>query len=216
LSALIFDGIIAGLILSTMLGPAFFMLMEVSIRRGVRAGLAFDIGIFISDIVYILVALIFYSQVAKFVTGNNQGLVQILVGVVFIFLGMVTYLKKPKEVMVDEVGNVIHSSKDYFILALKGFLLNMANPLIILYWFIVITEASKHITSAESWRGSIFIYLSVILGVYFVIDFIKILIAKRLRSLITQRILETLNQFIGVIFLLFGIILIARGVLNTV
>ena len=216
MSALIFDGIIAGLILSTMLGPAFFMLMEVSIRRGVRAGLAFDVGIFISDIVYILVALIFYSQVAKFVTGNNQGIAEILVGAVFIFLGVVTYLKKPKELVVDEVGNVIHSSKDYFILALKGFLLNMANPLIILYWFIVITKASKHITSAESWRGSIFIYLSVILGVYFVIDFIKILIAKRLRSLITQRILETLNQFIGVIFLLFGIILIARGVLNTV
>jgi hypothetical protein len=41
------------------------------------------------------------------------------------------------------------------------------------------------------------------------------LIAKKLRSLITNRILETLNQFIGVIFLLFGIVLIARGVLNT-
>jgi threonine/homoserine/homoserine lactone efflux protein len=198
-----------------MLGPAFFILMEVTIRRGVRAGLAFDVGIFISDIVYILVAFFFYSQVAKFMTGENQGAIQIMVGIVFLFLGVVTYLKKPKEVKVDEVGKVIHSSKDYVILVLKGFGLNMANPLIILYWFIVITEAAKHAVNTDSWKSSIFIYLCVILSVYFAIDFVKMLIAKKLRSIITNRILETLNQFIGVIFLLFGIILIARGILKT-
>lgn len=215
MGALIFDGIIAGLILSIMLGPAFFILMEVTIRRGVRAGLAFDVGIFVSDILYILIAFLFYSQVAKFMTGENQGTIQILVGIIFLFLGTVTYLKKPKPVKVDEVGKVIHSSKDYLILALKGFILNMANPLIILYWFIVITEAAKHAVLTDSWKTSIFLYLSVILGIYFAIDVVKILIAKKLRSLITARILEALNQFIGVIFLLFGIVLIARGVLNT-
>ncbi len=198
-----------------MLGPAFFILMEVTIRRGVRAGLAFDVGIFVSDILYILIAFLFYSQVAKFMTGENQGTIQILVGIIFLFLGTVTYLKKPKPVKVDEVGKVIHSSKDYLILALKGFILNMANPLIILYWFIVITEAAKHAVLTDSWKTSIFLYLSVILGIYFAIDVVKILIAKKLRSLITARILEALNQFIGVIFLLFGIVLIARGVLNT-
>jgi threonine/homoserine/homoserine lactone efflux protein len=215
LGALIFDGIIAGLILSIMLGPAFFILMEVTIRRGVRAGLAFDVGIFISDVLYILIAFLFYAQVAKFMTGENQGIIQILVGIIFLFLGTVTYLKKPKPVKVDEVGKVIHSSKDYFLLALKGFVLNMANPLIILYWFIVITEAAKHALLTDSWKMSLFIYLCVILAVFFSIDVVKILIAKKLRSIITPRILEALNQFIGVIFLLFGVVLIAKGVLNT-
>ncbi len=198
-----------------MLGPAFFILMEVTIRRGVRAGLAFDVGIFISDVFYILIAFLFYSQVAKFMTGENQGIIQILVGIIFLFLGTVTYLKKPKPVKVDEVGKVIHSYKDYLILALKGFILNMANPLIILYWFIVITEAAKHALLTDSWEMSLFIYLCVILAVFFSIDVVKILIAKKLRSLITPRILEALNQFIGVIFLLFGVVLIAKGVLNT-
>ncbi len=215
MGALIFDGIIAGLILSIMLGPAFFVLMEVTIRRGVRAGLAFDAGIFISDVLYILIAFLFYSQVAKFMNGENQGIIQILVGIIFLFLGTVTYLKKPKPVKVDEVGKVIHSSKDYLLLTLKGFVLNVANPLIILYWFIVITEAAKHAFLTDSWKTSILLYLCVILAVFFSIDIVKILIAKKLRPLITPRILEALNQFIGVIFLLFGIVLIARGVLNS-
>lgn len=212
---LITDGIIAGLILSTMLGPVFFVLIEISIRRGARAALAFDFGVFVSDVLYILLAYLFYFQVAKFMNDENQGFIQIFVGIVFIFLGLVTYLKKPKKVKVDEVGKIIHSSKDYVILAFKGFFLNKANPLVILYWFIVITEASKHSTQNTEVSYPIFINLSVILAVYFLMDFFKIMIAKRLRPLITDKRLETLNHFIGVIFLLFGIVLMARGVFIT-
>ena len=53
---LVINGIIFGLILSFLLGPAFFILLETSINRGFRAAVAFDFGVLSSDMVYIALA----------------------------------------------------------------------------------------------------------------------------------------------------------------
>ena len=34
-----------------MIGPVFFLLLETSIRKGVRAALAFDCGVLLSDLI---------------------------------------------------------------------------------------------------------------------------------------------------------------------
>ena len=46
------------------------------------------------------------------------------------------------------------------------------------------------------------------------IDFLKILGAKKLRPLVTEKRLNTLNHFIGIIFLGFGALLLIRGILK--
>ncbi len=61
-----------GFLLSVMVGPAFFVLLEISITKGIRAALALDLGIFISDLLYILFALSFVDQVATFNSGENK------------------------------------------------------------------------------------------------------------------------------------------------
>ena len=53
---LILKGIVTGFILSIMIGPVFFVLLEISIRKGVKAGIAFDIGVLVNDFLYILIA----------------------------------------------------------------------------------------------------------------------------------------------------------------
>ena len=127
---LVIKGVVTGFLLSIMVGPVFFVLLETSIRRGVRAALAFDLGVLLSDVIYVLVAFVFYSQVSAIMVGERQDSLKIVGGVLFIIYGIVTYIKKPKESALDEVGNVIHKSSDYLILALKGFFLNFANPLV--------------------------------------------------------------------------------------
>ena len=68
---LILKAVFTGVILSLMIGPAFFLLLETSIKKGVRAALAFDLGIFLSDLFYIVIAYIFYGEVAKLVSGTH-------------------------------------------------------------------------------------------------------------------------------------------------
>jgi threonine/homoserine/homoserine lactone efflux protein len=197
-----------------MVGPVFFVLLETSIRRGVRAALAFDLGVLLSDVIYVLVAFVFYSQVSAIMVGERQDSLKIVGGVLFIIYGIVTYIKKPKESALDEVGNVIHKSSDYLILALKGFFLNFANPLVIFYWFSVITLGAKSTANNEADHYAILYYIAVILVTFFSFDLLKIFGAKKLRPLVTDKVLVILNHFIGIVFAVFGIFLLAQGILG--
>ena len=49
----IFQAIGIGFLLSVMVGPVFFVLLETSITKGARSALMLDLGVFISDIIYI-------------------------------------------------------------------------------------------------------------------------------------------------------------------
>ena len=115
---LVIKGIVTGFILSIMIGPVFFVLLETSIRRGMRAGLALDLGVLISDLVYIMIAYVFYSEVSALMSGENQGLLKLIGGILFLIYGVVTWFKKPKEVKVDAVGNTITKPGDYVMLSL--------------------------------------------------------------------------------------------------
>jgi threonine/homoserine/homoserine lactone efflux protein len=209
-------GIVTGFALSIMIGPVFFVILETSIRRGVKAALALDLGVLISDLVYILIAYVFYSEVSGLINGENKGLLKLIGGILFVIYGAFTFFKKPKEEKVDEVGNVVQNSTDYFMLALKGFLLNFANPLVIFYWFSVITMGAKNSAHAGTNQNSILFFLGVILVTFFSFDLLKIVGAKKLRPLVTERLLVALNQLIGIVFFGFGVFLVIQGIIGKV
>jgi len=209
-------GIVTGFILSIMIGPVFFVILETSIRRGVKAALALDLGVLISDLVYILIAYVFYSEVSGLINGENKGILKLIGGILFVVYGAFTFFKKPKEEKVDEVGNVVQNSSDYFMLALKGFLLNFANPLVIFYWFSVITMGAKNSEHAGTNENSILFFLGVILVTFFSFDLLKILGAKKLRPLVTEKLLVALNHLIGIVFFGFGIFLVIQGIIGKV
>ena len=77
-----------GFLLSVMVGPVFFVLLETSIRRGFRAALVFDLGVLASDALYILLAYLFYAEVDKMSSGTNKALFGFIGGVIFIIYGI--------------------------------------------------------------------------------------------------------------------------------
>ncbi len=200
-----------------MIGPVFFILLETSIRKGVRSAIAFDIGVLFSDFIYILIAYVFYSQVASITgDGKNNENAKIVGGALFIIYGVVTFFKKLKAPQVDEEGNIIQNQKDYLLLFLKGFLLNFANPFVIFYWFSVMTLAAKQSHSAINAGDSspIMYFITIILVTFFSIDMLKIMGAKKLRPLVTDNLLKALNQLTGLVFVGFGLFLIIKIVLE--
>lgn len=210
---MIFKAIITGLVLSIMVGPTFFILLETSIKKGIRAALFFDLGVFIADVVYIAVAYFFFAEVASLTKEGNQTVLKLVGGIVFIAYGAFSWFKKPKAVKVNELGVAIHSMNDYAMLCLKGFLLNMANPLVIFYWFTVMTTVgNKTNEDGGLMHSSLILFVSIILFTFFTIDILKILGAKKLRPLINDQLLFGLNRAICIIFFVFGIVLVLQGV----
>ena len=207
-------GIVTGFILSIMIGPVFFVLLETSIRKGARAALALDLGVLLSDLVYILIAYVFYSEVAALNSGEKSGLLKIIGGSLFMLFAFITFFKKVKEIKVDAVGKIVQKPSDYVMLSLKGFLLNLANPMVIFYWFSVMTLAEKNTNAPDNQEGSIFFFILVLLITFFSFDLLKIFGAKKLRPLVTYKVLVTLNRLIGIVFFGFGIFLIIKGTLK--
>lgn len=211
---MIFKAIITGLILSIMVGPTFFLLLETSIKRGVRAALFFDLGVLIADILYIAVAYFFFAEVATLTKSDNQSVLKLVGGIIFIAYGTFSWFKKPKAVKVNELGVATNTMNDYAMLCLKGFLLNMANPLIIFYWFTVMTTVgNKQNPDGGIMHSSLILFVTIILVTFFSIDVLKIMGAKKLRPLINDQLLFGLNRVICIIFFVFGIVLVLQGVL---
>jgi threonine/homoserine/homoserine lactone efflux protein len=213
---LILKGIVTGFVLSIMVGPVFFVLLETSIRKGARAALSFDAGVLLSDFIYILIAYIFYSEVANLTEGKNTEIAKIIGGGLFIVYGTVTFFKKLKHPPLDDDGNVIQNQKDYLFLFLKGFLLNFANPLVIFYWFSVMTLASKSTKLSNGESAPVMFFILIIMLTFFFFDLLKILGAKKLRPLVTDNLLKSLNQFIGIVFVGFGVFLLIKGIIGSV
>ncbi|MBW7868833.1 MAG: LysE family transporter [Brumimicrobium sp.] len=211
LAGLILKGIVTGLILSVMLGPAFFLLLETSIKKGIRAAITFDAGVLTADIIYIIIAYLFIQQVEELSQGENNILIRIIGGTLFLVYGYITFSKKvqPMELKKELSGDT--NAKDYWVLYIKGLLLNIANPLIIFYWFSVMAfghSGSDYILSG--WN--MFLYLSVVLGTFWIIDVLKIFGAKKLRPFITMSLLASLNKIIGVILMAFGAFLVINSI----
>ena len=206
-----------GFLLSVMVGPVFFVLLETSITKGVRAALALDIGVFISDILYILFALSFVDQIATINSGQNKLIFGFIGGSIFIIYGVYYFFKKSE--MADLTLEAEKTSKDdgaatkdYLLISLKGFILNIANPAVIFYWLSILSLAAQSVPdSAENVNTCILLFISILLGTYFCFDILKIFTAKRLRSLVNQNLLNALNILIGLIFLLTGIFQIIKN-----
>ncbi|MDB0037787.1 LysE family translocator [bacterium] len=208
---LLLKGLVTGFILSIMIGPVFFVLLETSIRKGVKAALWMDFGVLLSDLVYILIAYVFYKEVEDLSAGDDSSVLRITGGALFIGYGIVNFFKKVKEHKFDAESIPTSNTRDYILLGLKGFLLNIANPLVIFYWFSVMTIGSEDTGGTNSW-GMLF-FLSTILITFFGIDTLKILGAKKLRPLVTQRLLIGLNRLIGIVFVVFGIFFTVQGIM---
>lgn len=209
---LILKAIITGFILSVMMGPVFFVLIETSIRKGARGGIALNLGVFLSDILYIAIALIFYKEVSMLTEGSGEKVAKTIGGLLFIVYGLINFFKKPAAIHIS-TANTRENMEwgEYGKLCLKGFILNLANPMVIFYWFSVLSMGDvKNITGLSDGQAQM-VFILVILGTFFSVDILKIFGAKQLRSYITPKLLKALNQLIGIVFVTFGIFLLMKG-----
>ena len=199
-----------GFLLSVMIGPVFFVLLETSIRRGFRAALVFDLGVLASDALYILLAYLFYAEVDKMSSGTNKALFGFIGGGIFIIYGVMTFFKKNKVREETAIENIDTLKLDFTKTFLKGFLLNFANPLILFYWFSVLTLANQSIADGSR-DFMLFLFLLIVLLTFLGFDLLKIIGAKQLKPLVTERVLIGLNRLIGLVFFLFGVVLLVQN-----
>ena len=196
-----------GFFLSFLIGPVFFMLIETSITKGVRAAITFNIGVIIADITFISIAYISSYQLLENLS-NLPGL-YVFGGSILSVYGLIILVKKINQKELQNEINIT-AKVNYLQLLVKGFLLNFINIGVLVFWLGIVVVIGP---SLENNLSRFVVFFSIVILSYFITDFLKIILAKKLKKKLTPSIIVKTKKTLGAILVFFGLILIIKGFL---
>jgi len=191
------EGVGMGLLLSLMIGPVFFTLIQTSLEQGFRHSFILATGILFSDLIYVLIT---YWGVSIII---NNPLLEIYLGfaggVILTSFALFTVYQKVWQRPNTGGLPVFRKKKTTF---LKGISVNGVNPFVMLFW---ISIAGVVTLKNDFEKVHVFLYYTGILGTVFSIDLLKAYVAKQLRKFVNPLRLRVLNAIVSVVLLIFGV-----------
>jgi len=193
----VLEGLLFGFVLSINIGPVFLLLIETSIKLGVRDAFIMNAGVLTSDILWIF---LLYLGIDNYLgTFFNSSSSQVIGGIIFIIFGIggLFYVKN---------GNRVQTlGKQRRILYTKGFLLNFVNPSVVLFWLATIAFA---IRSLKNDINQLILFFVSVFSIIIVIDTFKFIMAKKLRVFLNEQRQKRLSKTTNIIMIVFGVYLI--------
>lgn len=192
-----------GFFTAFIMGPVFWVLLETSITKGLRAAVAFDIGVILADVLFIVAT--YYGSVKLFLSESNKDGLFVLGGTIILLFGVYSWLTRKKE---EEKIEVTESKHNYFGLAAKGFAINIFNVGVLIFWGGVTIVAGP---STGNDPLNFVVFFSIVLLAYFITDLGKIVIAKQLKVFINGQTIVFVKSLLALILVISGIVLIIGG-----
>ena len=204
----ILSAIFPGFILSIMIGPVFFVLLETSVVKGFRAAISFDLGVVLADIIFILIA--YFSSYRLIESIKDDPALFIFGGLVMFTYGIISFVKNKKENKkgIDEEDPAELAQNNYLSLFIKGFFLNFINVGVLGYWLVILITIGPKM---ELNPTRMFTFLTTMVATYFVIDIFKILLAKQLRNQLNPKNIRLIKKFISFVLMASGVFLLSQG-----
>lgn len=198
MSPLLLEGIGMGLLLSSMIGPVFFALVQNSLQHGFRYAAVLALGILLSDLIYVVFTFVGVEHLSRLkyfevVLGYTGGVVLMSFGLISIF---------KKKVIRPNTGGLPIMKPNKRTAFLKGFGINGINPFVLLFW---VSIASLLQLKPDIDLIDVSFYYGGVLMTVFCIDLLKAFIAKQLSKFVTERTMRILNLAVGVLLISFGL-----------
>ncbi len=201
----IVKGILVGLFMAISVGPTLFAIIKYSLNFSYKAGLAFVLGVSVSDIIYVTIANIAatwlqYLEPYQKHIGFGGAVALMSIGVFGLFRKLKP--KRPSTVQITISGG------DLAKIWLSGFLVNTLNPGVLITWLGAVT-----ITAGSSGLYR-FILFGIALAIILSIDFAKVFLADRIKRMLTVRKVIYVQRFSAACILGIGIALMIGTVFN--
>jgi threonine/homoserine/homoserine lactone efflux protein len=208
----IITGLTLGLLLAISIGPIIFAIIKQSLNNGYKGGLLFVAGVSSSDIIIVTVCNLltsFFNQALK-----HQTAIGVCGSAFLLVIGIYTLFFK--KVMMDDSGALVEkvfSTKQRIGIFFSGFLMNMLNPGVLIFWLAATAKIHSQIEDQlHPIRFLITVYVVCLLFVL-VTDIAKVLLAGKIRPRLTPHNLHIINKISGIILVVFAITL-AWGTLH--
>ncbi len=186
------QGVLYGITLALLIGPVFFALLRVSIERGFTSGAWMALGIAVSESFIIALVAIGVAQLAE--TKEFQFYLGIVGGSMMLVFGLFPFFKKVKQRAESKINKKAQGYK----LAIEGFLLNVLNPSVYLFWIGAVTFNS-HLKGNE-----VISFFGGAITTVFVTDLLKAYLANYIRGHLTENILDKVNKIAGAALICFA------------
>jgi threonine/homoserine/homoserine lactone efflux protein len=198
----VLKGLALGFVLALSVGPIIFTIIKQSLNNGHKGGFSFVAGVWVSDILLVVLSNMFTALVATLLEHTKTiaycgSSFLIAMGLYFVFF-------KKVHLSSDASGKEMRFRKrDAAKVFASGFLINTLNPGVILFWLGNATVLSLTHTLQER-----IVIFSVCLLVNMAADVGKVMMAGKLRNRLTLRTLNIINKISGTILIGFGIALL--------
>lgn len=203
------NAFLIGFFMAFMIGPVFFMLIQTSILKGARAAIAFDLGVILGDLSFILIA--YYGSRPILEKIKDDPRLFFIGGLVLIIYGLITYLEKEnkKDALKSAKSiDVLIIKNNYLKLFIKGFFLNFINVGVLAFWLGTVLVIGPTLKMDQN---AIFWYFGTVLLGYFITDLGKIFLAKQLKIKMTPPVIYRVKKIMGIILIICGVFLMLKG-----
>lgn len=194
--------------LSILVGPLLLTLVQTGLERGVAAGLWVGIGIWTSDLLFILGVYLGGRELQSWQPAAGfTWLLGAAGSLLLLGLGLAILLSKPTKL--DEMPtDVPPQGAELGQYWLKGFLINTINPFTFFFWIglmgATLLERGLNSSQAIAIFGGIMLTLVVT-------DSLKVVLAKRIRRYLQPHHLRWSRRIVGAAFVVFALILLIRS-----
>jgi threonine/homoserine/homoserine lactone efflux protein len=188
----IIEGFLIGLLTLFVIGPVAFILVNATVKSGLKSGFNVSLGIFLGDAIYASLIAFFGLSVIQ----GNHFLNNYLsiIGFVILFGFGLSYLFKTKNISLkNKPTNFTHIQN-----FTKGFSVNFFNPFVLGFWVLI----AKYGFEKYQDKGTYFL-LSLVFGIL-VIDIVKVFLAKKLTPLLNSKKIFLIYKISGILMILFS------------
>lgn len=195
-------GLALGFILALSVGPVIFTIIKQSIYNGHEGGFSFVGGVWLSDIVLVIISngftelmkeLLEYKQLI----GYTGSCFLLGLGVFYLFFKKINPVPSGQGVII-KLGK-----KDYTQIFLSGFLINTLNPSVIVFWLV---NATAFAVSHTLQQRIVIFTTCIIFNI--IADCAKVLLAGNLRRKLTVHNIGLITRISGGILIAFAFFLI--------
>ena len=214
--------VLIGLFLSVVvnMGPAFITLVQTSLHRGFRSAAWFATGVILNDAMVISLCILTSVQVVMR-SSREAALASIGAGVILLLFGIFTYRKKVKdqeqreqfiEQRSEEIMKNQNDKPSWFVFLGKGFVLNILNPFVWLFWFSAVAIVAGNMGGNKL---STIVFFGIILGTTFLLELLKAWGAAKLKRFFNAERTTLMNKIAGVLLMLCGVYFIVfKGIVT--
>ena len=197
-----------GILLCFLIGPVFFIVLETAATKGFRAAIVFDLGVVTGDLVFIAIAI--FSSYSLINCIKDEPALFIVGGLIMIFYGIYSLFQLKQVAKNTEEEEIVKKllKTNYRGLYFKGFFLNIINVGVFGFWLLVFLTFGPIL---ELKTSRMIVFFTSVIVVFLLVDMLKMVLAKKLKSQMTQINITRIKKFTSFLLILFGITIMLQG-----